>query len=185
MKKFLVVSTIVVGIISSFAFLPWIIIYIGLLFSPTPDLPKIKYGEFPFYLEYSLNGKINKINNVVICEFDGIEINEGQGKVRKWKQSIGDSRQSDVLIFEGVVNDENIMLYFDVGSAAVYMGDLEVGNGNIYNEEYIPQPYLVVDCGDGTYESGVVTSEELYKKYGIDLKLIDFNLSKSIVNEFK
>ena len=48
-------------------------------------MPEIRYGEFPFRLEYEINGERFVIEDTVICEFDGIGWNEAQGKFRKWK----------------------------------------------------------------------------------------------------
>ena len=42
-------------------------------FAPNPLKPEITYGEFPFTLTYELDGEIKTIEDVVVCEYDGIE----------------------------------------------------------------------------------------------------------------
>lgn len=58
-------------------------IYLDTLLQPNPPKPAIKYGEFPFKLEYELNGELIVIEDTLICEYDGIKMVGGQ-KERSW-----------------------------------------------------------------------------------------------------
>ncbi len=49
-------------------------------------------GEFPFCLEYEIKGKRSVIQDTLICEYDGIGINEGQGKYREWKEHLASGK---------------------------------------------------------------------------------------------
>lgn len=67
--------------------MPWISIYLGIQSEPNSPSPTTKYGEFPFRLEYEIDGKRMVIQDTLICEYDGVGADEGRGKYRKWKQA--------------------------------------------------------------------------------------------------
>lgn len=50
---------------------PWLLLIIGINSQPNPPQPTIKHGQFPFRLEYELNGQRKIIEDTLICEFDG------------------------------------------------------------------------------------------------------------------
>lgn len=76
---------LVLAVVVYFSVLPWAMIALGMLISPNPPRPEITYGEFPFSLEYEINGHRKVIEDTLIGEYDGIGMNEGIGKYRKWK----------------------------------------------------------------------------------------------------
>ena len=46
--------------------LPWTLLAIGLLLSPNPLEPAIKYAEFPFEVVYEINGETKTVNDVFV-----------------------------------------------------------------------------------------------------------------------
>ena len=72
--------------------------YIGSCQRPDPPRPEITYSEFPFRIEYEINGELVVIEDAVICEFDGFQPNwSGGDKTRKWKVSFARDRKSTRL----------------------------------------------------------------------------------------
>lgn len=67
---------------------PWATMFFGISSFPNPTKPEITHGEFPFHLVYEINGETKVIEDTLICEYDGIGMNEGNGKYRKWKESL-------------------------------------------------------------------------------------------------
>ena len=145
-----------------FLSLPWFIIYMQYASMPDPPKPLITQGEFPFKLVYEINGEQKVVEDTVICKYDGIGMNEGQGKYRKWKSYIAGSGEPDVLL----VVDGKRKVYCYVGSAEYYMDDKE------YPE---PRPLT-----PRVYTVGSYAPEELLAKYKI--KLISWGFSDPIVN---
>ncbi len=147
----------------------WIIFFIVTLLSPNPPKPKVKYGEFPFKIEYEINGEKKLIKDSVICEFDGIEWNESRGKFRKWKWHLKSGNSTDLVIFSKI--NSTFHIYYYVGSPEYYMGDVNK------NEQYALYSPGFWNNGDGRY----LDNRDL-TKYGI--KLINWEYSSPIVNKF-
>ena len=83
----LVVALVLVCVIAaSIIAAPWIMLAVGLWLSPAPPKPEITYGEFGFKLAYELDSELRTIEDTVICEFDGFNIDEARGKTRRWKE---------------------------------------------------------------------------------------------------
>lgn len=75
---------------------PWIIIAVGLWLSPAPPKPEITYGEFDFKLVYEIDGEIQTIEDTIICELDGFNIDEGRGKTRRWKEEFENKQNNEL-----------------------------------------------------------------------------------------
>ncbi|WP_336297944.1 hypothetical protein [Aneurinibacillus uraniidurans] len=74
------IPLLLVVVIVAYLTLPWLFILVHIQLQPNPPRPEIIYGEFPFRLEYEINGQRKVIENILICEFDGFGANEGIGK---------------------------------------------------------------------------------------------------------
>lgn len=160
------------SVVFAIIFLPWITIYISGLFMSKPSAPQITYGEFPFRLEYEINGEKLVVEDTMICEYDGVGWNEGWGKFRKWKGYLENSDEESVLL----INDNTRKIYCFVGSAEYYMGDERYPK----KRPLTPRVYMVkLDDMDTT----TFTQEELLEKYKI--KLISWDFSEPIINDFK
>lgn len=165
---------LLVAAIAAYFTLPWVFIYIGNLLGPNPPRPEIKYGEFPFRLEYEINGQQKAIEDILICEFNGFGVDEGRGKYRKWTEKLASGEEMLILL---KVND-SMVISFHPGSAAYYMGDLEMSKngGSSF-------PNALYDERDGGITtSGIIEADELLSQYNI--KLISWDYTPPISNDF-
>jgi hypothetical protein len=68
MKINIVFKAIITALIAIAAILayiivgPWVMLYAGISLSSNPPTPEITYGEFPFRLEYEINGEQGHLN---------------------------------------------------------------------------------------------------------------------------
>lgn len=153
-----------------------------LLESPKPE---ITYGEFPFRLEYEINGERKVIQDTLICEYDGIGWDEGQGTHREWKEHLASGKE-DVVLLEitnpGYHGDKRIVkqeIVYPIGSARYYMGDLDEYES--YGECFPDACYYEEYEGGGS-GGPVILADDLFKKYHI--KLISWHCSKPLKNKF-
>lgn len=157
----------VVGIL----LIPLIGLFISSCLKADPPLPEITYGEFPFKIEYEINGELVVIEDTVICEFTGFKFSwGGEGKMRQWKSHLASGRQGNYLLLRIVdgIND----LYCNVRDPAYYMGESSRG---FYDNEKPPGSFLK--------NGPVLSSQELFDKYGI--RFISWEFSPPIENKFR
>ena len=159
-------------IVFALNFVAWSGIFIGALLSPAPAVPEVKYAEFPFEIVYEIDGEIVTVNDVYVCEYAGIIMNEN-GKYRTWKGYVKSTGDENVLLFE----DEDRWMYCGVGSPKHYMGDPVK-----YDGEMEPNIYDV-DKEKFTLEYEYREIDDLLEEYKI--KLISWKLSEPIENSFK
>lgn len=153
---------------------PWLAILIGIQLEPNPPRPEIAYGEFPFRLEYEINGQRKVLQDTLICEYDGIGADEGRGKYRKWKQRLANGNERITLLRI----DETQEIYYSSGSANYYMGDLETGRE--YQHGF---PNALIIEKEGRFTSNrLIRADQLLKEYNI--KLISWEASPPIINNF-
>lgn len=168
------IPIIIFTIIIAFFTLPWLLIGLGGLLEDDPPVPQITYAEFPVRLEYEVNGERKVAKDTVICEYDGVGWNEGQGKYRKWKQRLA-SGNEDILL---EMIDESTGIYFPPETADYYMDDLKdyvIGGG------LFPDALLYKIQGDPD-DFSIIRADELLEKYKI--KLIKLEDSPPIKNSF-
>ncbi len=181
MKKSLKISIVVlVSLVIMFfigLILPWIIVIVEMEIQDKelsqkaiPPAPVVKYGEFPYTLEYKLNDEIVKVEDTVICEYMGINA----FKQRSWN---ADQRYID--IYKGQYGKEYIEVSFLLPSADMYMGDSEIK----VDADYIPEIKLDSTVGKNS-KLLIMTLEEFLEEYDIDLEIIKFDTANSIENTF-
>lgn len=189
-NTFSVAIIVVIAFVAIIAYItvwPWLMIFLGTSLLPNPPTPEITYGEFPFRLEYEINGQRMVIQDTLIFELDGIGADEGRGKYRKWKEHLASGNQKILLmntdgassIAYGNREILNQVIYYDPGPAWYYMGEYESDNGfkhafpdASYSEKY--------QNGSSTY--GIIQADELLQKYNI--KLISWDYTEPIKNTF-
>ena len=186
MKKVFVISiigvlmVIMISVLSIFFFAKIFIVSGGFsVFMSNPEESEITYGEFPFRITYELKGEVKVIEDVVICEYDGIEDLGTAGKKRKWKSYLESGNERVSLLKE----DDSLEFYFNYGAPENYMGDNQsrrYGEGLYYDLSYIP--FIKKDNGIQLEDSGM-KSEEVWEKYG--LRIIEWEYSMPIQNSFK
>ena len=181
-KIFAIVFVIAIIVTALLFIMPWLILIISGYFSANPSSPKITYGEFPICLEYEINGQYNKVEDVLICEFDGFGFNEGYGKFRKWKAQLksGKNRitllkKDDIEIYYFPVKDDDSRL------PGVFMGDTEYYSGGIGCG--FPDAWYTYNFDDKTVNDYIISADDLRDKY--NLRLIDWECRDPIENKFK
>ncbi|MBG9736742.1 hypothetical protein [Paenibacillus alvei] len=154
--------------------LPWLFIYIGIQLGPSPPSPRITYGEFPFRLEYEINGQRKVVEDTLICEFDGIGSDEGRGKFRKWNERLA-SKNEEIILLK--VDDTKRIIYYP-GSAEYYMGDLDT---TLEHDSSFPNG-LIIEKNDRITSTRLILADQLLEQYKI--KLISWDYTQPIKNSF-
>lgn len=153
------------------------------LLLPTP--PKIKHGEFPFVLEYQINGEKTVVKDTFICDYAGYGFDEMNLVYRKWKSHL-DIHKPWITIFK----NENIEIFFTPASIgdsfsqeAQYMGDDEIYDKPPNGKVTHPYPSVYYkEFSNGRDNIGMIDKETLLNKYGIILT--DYKVSLPITNSF-
>ena len=187
LKTIILVIVVVLGIVAYFTVLPWVTIYLGISSLPNPPRPEVTYGEFPLRLEYEINGQRKVIQDTFICENDGVGMDEGQGKYRKWKGHLASGNERLILLKvdkpisrrsdKKVVRQE---IYYPTGSARYYMGDMKEYETYI---RFLSDAYFFEEYEDGKTSADIIYPEELLEEFNI--KLISWTPSPPIKNSFR
>lgn len=160
---------------------------IALVFNPSP--PIIKHGEFPFHLNYEMNGKVYDINDSVVCDFDRIGSNSGFGEIRWWNEHLKSGTERITILRKENVRsiikpnriDSKIEVYYNYGDANFFMGDPTGASSEKpqieYIETYEESPKEIV------IEATELTPKQLQKYF--DIRIIDWTHSQPIKNTFK
>lgn len=176
MKQLIIITLFIIVAIVLFLALPWIILCIGLYLSPAPPSPKITYAEFPFRLEYEINGQREVIEDTLICEYAGIGINEGIGKYHEWTERLASGKERITLL---KISDTQ-EIWYRVGHARYYMGAL--GPGGSYHHPFPNAEFLDLEKEKkGEYYETTLHAEELLEKFNI--KLIHWDYTEPITQE--
>lgn len=175
-KTLIIGATVIIIVLLLYFIVPWCILWIGLWLEPAPEKPMYTYKEFPFELLYEINGEVKEINDVMICEYKGIEISENSGKKRKWNSQISNNDTNRILLLK--INDLE-EIYYNPGPAAFYMGDY---NSEAQND-FPSVRYLKRNENNTGYQDGIISEDELYNKYKI--KLLNWEIAPPINNTFK
>ena len=137
----------------------------------TPPRPEIKYGEFPFRLEYEINGQVVVVEDTIICKYKGvgygISINK---KYLKWESCLASGKEIPWDKQVSLLIDEANQIYLYLREASYYLGAQDDDN------EWSPVAWspLII---------GIISTDELWDKYNI--RIISFEPSPPIENTFK
>lgn len=191
MKKF---GKITIGSIISISVILsvlYILDIISLFIGQKP--PQITEGEFPFIVEYELNGEKYIIEDTVVCSFSGYDASAWFAEPRVWNAHLksGNENKRIILYKENnysvlTPNRVNALsrVVLNYGMAEYYMGDKRNARSLIY-----AKPFFYYDerysTDEGTeYNTGEkLSKKELEKYFGI--KILRFEFSKPIKNKFK
>ena len=155
--------------------LPFLGMYCNSLFEPNPPLPEITYGEFPFRLEYEINGERIVIEDTVICKFDGVGV-DVFGKHLKWKRYLASGIEWVTLYYI----DDLKSIRFITGSAQYYLGEYEKEGEDIADDKI----YIYEKPNSGIIPAGkLISLDELRDIYGITI--ISWQPSPPIESTFK
>lgn len=172
----IMVLIVIIFAVIIFITAPWFTLFTGIQLLPNPPKPVVTYGEFPFRLEYEVNGRRIIDEDILICEFDGFATNTAKGKYRKWKERLASGREK-IILYE---NSENDYIYYSPGYANYYMDDMDE---YVTFNHYFPNAcYYKVD-GTGLAIDGIISAKKLEEDYKI--VLISWMPSEPIINSFK
>ncbi|WP_422660515.1 hypothetical protein ACK8P5_08545 [Paenibacillus sp. EC2-1] len=163
-------KVVIIGVFVFFT-APWILLYIGLSLTENPPKPAYTYGEFPFYLEYEIDGQVKTVEDTVIVEFDGFGLSEGSGgKYVQWKKSLASGNKEIVLYKDGKGEEEVSLLLSVLYQSYGLQNELQNG------ETTVPG----VIKREGSLRSAAHLHEyELLTEY--KLKWIKFEYGESII----
>ena len=155
--------------------------------------PQITEGEFPFVLEYEINGERHIIEDTVVCKFDGYDLSDPfpfTDYSRTWYQSLKSGEEQKRLILQLEDNTESVLVKGRInteskinlfyGDGGYYLGDLEDterGPCINYVEKYKTSEKVTHS------EVTPLTNEQLEKHFAI--KIIRFEFSEPIENRFE
>ena len=175
-KKCLIILLICLGCIGAaisvmlVAGLPWTIIYLDALLSEDPPLPDTTYWEFPFEIIYKINEETVTINDVYVCEYDGIEW-DARGKYITWKGYIKSTGENAIFITE----DDEREIYCLVGDVSYYM------NENKYQSQSSLKPRLYSVKKNGNPDA--MLKSKILDLY--DIEIISWTFSDPLENSFE
>ena len=172
MKKALIAFLVVLSIPVIFVTivsLPWLLMLVCSVFEPNPPVPEITSGEFPFCLEYRIGDETFIVEDVVMCEYDGIGFGDN-GKFLKWKKWVASTGEEDLLL----LTEENKKIFCTVGKADYYMGKTQ--------EKELPKPKIYMEKQENSITISSADPAELAK---YDIEIIDYEFSQPIENQFK
>jgi len=153
-----------------------------LLAWPSPPAPEIKYAEFPFKLEYELNGEIFVVEDALICEFDGFGANYSRiEKFREWKLYLLSGKDRIILMQEEEIEIFVTAETLSWNGAKYYMGDPE----GAYSEEYanLPSAWYKKDFDDERENAYIFPAEKMWERY--KLRIISWEIADPIENTFR
>lgn len=168
-KTLIIITLWVFFIILSIIVLPQVIFNIELNLLDTPEKPEVKYGEFPFWIEYEINGEKFKIEDSVICKYKGVSVT-ANGKERNWETTLEKGERDSALL----LTDGNRRIYCYVGEASYYMGDFETYGKTVFYPKVFYEEY----------NGGITSSanKDILDKYNI--RILGYEFSKPIKNSF-
>ena len=180
MKKFLLVLFVVLTVIIAI----YMVAISGAfsLFMSEPEKPEITYGEFPFTITYEVNGEIKKVEDAIVCEYDGIKNLGTAGKYRAWSSKLKSGNERVTLLR---IEEENRIYEITVsaGLPEYYMGDFIQGKTE-YERAMLDDNYLgYIEWKNGEQTGISVSKEEVYEKF--KLKVIEMDFSEPLENEFR
>ena len=144
--------------------------------------PAVTYAEFDVRFEYLLDGERKVIEDTIVCQYEGVEIqtrayafNVGEKYNRLWKWYAKSSGDSQIVLRQ---DDEGSVCYW-INDPGRYMGDLQYPS-YLYDTFYF-KAKITLASGENV-EHHVHTAEEL-KQYGIEM--IEMVLPEPIENSFE
>jgi len=185
MRNTVLILGITIGLLILLAMLWLLFVVTGAfsIFMSNPPKPKVVYGEFPISVTFEIGGEIQKVEDIIVCQFDGFETLGTAGKYRKWKSHLK-SNNTRITLMRGY--DENLQYEICVsyGLPEYYMGDLQ----NQTNAEYENARDDIEHLSYIQWKNGIQTGEtilkaEAWEKY--KLKLINIVYSLPLNNSFE
>jgi len=177
---------IIIGGIILLPVLFWTFFHLSFFLLPNPPAPVNKYGEFPFRLVYEIRGEQIIVEDALICEFVGREIDAARGKWLKWDERL--ASDNTLTRFFGMYR------LLDIGTEWQYAGVIELLDGSEMGKGSADTIYL--DIGNSLYYLGynvldgyspgivlnateIIEEDVLWEEHGI--RIIEASFSQPMV----
>lgn len=159
--------------------------------TPALSYPSITYGEFPFRLEYEINGEHFVIEDVLIAKFlESIRGSTFEPPIRRWRTTLQNNGEELRFL---LMETENVTIHFTTGRSFYFMGDRNANDvtriqsfpGSSSSISIPIQPAIIINA-DGVQRSFYKDSQnihELLAEYGIIL--ISWEYAPPIENSFE
>ena len=178
MKKTLLIIGITICVLVALFYL-FVLSGAVAIFMPKPPEPQITYGEFPFTITYEVDNEIFTYNDVVICEYEGVESWGTAGKRRKWSRKLKSGNEY-ITLLRSKTSEETFEIYEAIpGLPEYYMGDFQKSRAE-YEHNMKDYRYLGYKQNDIDHS---ITKEEAWEKYRI--KIINIECSLPIENKYE
>lgn len=141
----------------------------------TVPRPKVKKDEFKFSVTYELNGEIQTVSGVYVCEYNGADWAIELGYHRDWKGYIKDGVTEECVKLATAENGGivELNLHFDPG---YFMGES-------YSEGEEPfSPWITVRLEDDEGLSFENNADLIAETYGA--KILSYEYDEPIENSF-
>ncbi len=155
--------------------------------------PQITEGEFPFVLEYEMDGERYLIEDTVVCSFDGYDLSNPFPFLdyeRSWYASLKSGDESKRVLIEFEPNVESVLVKGRINTESKVI--LYYGHGGYYlGDPTEKERYPYINYSE-TYQTSENTSQveftelsfqQLEQCFGI--KIIRFEFSNPIKNQFE
>jgi hypothetical protein len=184
--KNIIVSIIILLSLLAILIPTLLLVFMDLIKTPAPPLPEIKYGEFPFRIEYEIDGGRHVIEDTLIAEF----VRSSEGSATSIRRRVWNSRleSGNELRTYVLIEMTNVRITFHPGFAEYYMGDPHRGNVETQNSSRSFQPQIVIRTIDENGRPNVENilledAQSILVEYGV--LLISWEFAKPIENSFR
>jgi len=151
--------------------------YLSTLIIPSPPLPIVRYGEFPFRIDYEINGEQKYIEDTLVIQFSGVTRSLGIDSRLRWNREIrGNSSEESVFLWE---TEDGVRLYHELERSDVLMGERSIDD-SLANRILAIKSVSSIRNGN---QIGNIDEETLLKYHGVRIK--EFEISSPIDNNFK
>lgn len=156
--------------------------------------PQITTGEFPFTVEYEMNGNHYSINDTVVCYFDGYDLSNNFSFIndRVWGQRLESGEEEKRVLIEFEPYTESVLtagrknvesrVILNYGFGGYYMGDTDF---DIKHEapciDYVEEYKISEKSSESIVTK--MSRKQLQKYFGI--KITKFKFSEPIENTFE
>jgi len=149
--------------------------------------PTIKEGEFPFVLEYEMDGEHYLVEDTLIYKYDGHDVS--LPSIISWDYSTKSGEHSYIQVFRYFLKrpsyideDRNVMeakVKINLNNGGYFMGDPKHAD---WSPEFEYEERYYTSSGAETYDSMDLTVEQMEEMFGV--KIIRFEFSEPIENEY-
>jgi len=168
-----------------------LVVFAGIPTRPAPPVPTITYGEFPFRVEYKLNGELHVIEDTIIAVFNrSIRGNATTRARRIWDTSLASGDDNDISNAQFLLlQDGELTIRFRPALGDYFMGDAGGGDDiGISNARLLGGTGFVIRYRNesdriSVNHYNIGEAAEPLREHGIEL--ISWDIAKPITNSIE